>query len=68
MCLSGFSGGSRLACAIASLTDQFTGVIACGTGFPQIPEYIPSFQKYAYVGLCGNRDFNYSKMIKNKTF
>ena len=68
MYLSGFSGGSRLACAVASITDLFTGVIACGAGFPQIPEYVPSTQKYNYVGLCGNRDFNYYEMIKNKSF
>lgn len=68
MYLTGFSGGSRLACAIGSLTNQFAGVIACGAGFPQVIEYIPSSQKYAYVGLCGNRDFNYSEMIQNKTY
>ncbi|WP_406682946.1 hypothetical protein N1F78_09640 [Seonamhaeicola sp. MEBiC1930] len=66
--LSGFSGGSRLACAIATLTEQFTGVIACGAGFPQVPEYMPSTQSYDYVGICGNRDFNYSEMIENKIF
>jgi len=68
MFLGGFSGGSRLASAIANITDAFYGVIACGAGFPQVqtPECRPSSQKYNYVGLCGNRDFNYDEMTKNK--
>ena len=68
MYLSGFSGGSRLACAIASITDLFSGVIACGAGFPQVPEFMPSSQKYLYVGLVGNQDFNFQEMVQNKTF
>ncbi len=67
MYLSGFSGGSRIACAIATLTEEFAAVIACGAGFPQVPEYMPSSQEYAYVGICGNRDFNYIEMMANKT-
>lgn len=68
MYLSGFSGGSRLACAIASLTNQFSGVVACGAGFPSSPELKPSIQKYAYVGLVGDRDMNYREMLKNRSF
>ena len=63
MYLSGFSGGSRLASSIASITNQFTGVIACGAGFSSVPEYRPSSQKYYYVGICGNRDMNYSCLL-----
>jgi len=37
MYVSGFSGGARLATAIASLTNQFAGVIACGAGFSSVP-------------------------------
>ncbi|WP_106143821.1 hypothetical protein [Flagellimonas meridianipacifica] len=68
MYLSGFSGGSRVACAIASLSNQFAGVVACGAGFPSVPDYKPSIQKYAYVGLVGDRDMNYKEMLKNKDF
>ncbi|MEM9078208.1 MAG: hypothetical protein AAGC43_14290 [Bacteroidota bacterium] len=68
MYLSGFSGGSRVACAIASLTNQFSGVVACGAGFPNAPDYKPSIQKYAYVGLVGDRDMNYREMLKNQDF
>lgn len=68
MYLSGFSGGSRLACAVASLTDKFVGVIACGAGFSYSQEHMPSTQDYAYVGLCGDRDMNYKEMLKNKDY
>ncbi len=68
MFLAGFSGGSRLACAIASLSNQFSGVIACGAGFPNVPGYKPSTQEYSYVGLVGDRDMNYKEMLKDKDF
>ncbi|QCX01903.1 hypothetical protein FGM00_17945 [Aggregatimonas sangjinii] len=66
--LAGFSGGSRLVSAIASLTDQIEGVIACGAGFSQIPYHKPSIQKYAYAGVCGDRDMNYREMIDVKSY
>ncbi|RDY59791.1 hypothetical protein DX873_10550 [Flagellimonas nanhaiensis] len=65
MWVSGFSGGSRLASAIASLTNQFAGVVGCGAGFS---EHMPSTQNFLYVGLCGNRDMNYGEMISNKNY
>ncbi len=68
MYLSGFSGGSRLASAIATLTNKFTGVIACGAGFSGVPTHIPITQDYAYIGLCGDRDMNYKEMLKNKEY
>ncbi|MFK7813792.1 MAG: hypothetical protein AB8B59_14960 [Maribacter sp.] len=61
--LAGFSGGSRLASAIATLSGQFEGVIACGAGFSPVPSHRPSTQKYSYVGICGDRDMNYKEMI-----
>ncbi|MCL6266604.1 hypothetical protein [Flagellimonas myxillae] len=65
---TGFSGGARLATAIASLTDKFAGVIGCGAGFSGIREYMPGAQRYAYVGLCGDRDMNYKEMLENKGY
>ncbi|MEZ4809804.1 MAG: hypothetical protein R2819_05540 [Allomuricauda sp.] len=65
---AGFSGGSRLASAIASLTNRFTGVIGCGAGFSGLQEHMPSAQNYAYVGLCGNSDMNYREMLADKDF
>ncbi|MDT0606291.1 hypothetical protein [Croceitalea rosinachiae] len=68
MYVSGFSGGSRLATAIASLTNKFKGVVACGAGFSSNPSHVPSTQNFAYVGLCGNADMNYAEMMRNKEF
>ncbi|MEO9512858.1 MAG: hypothetical protein ABJN84_16410 [Flavobacteriaceae bacterium] len=68
MYLSGFSGGSRLASAIATLTNRFAGVVGCGAGFSNVREHKPSVQKYAYVGLCGDRDMNYKEMLGDKDF
>ncbi len=66
MFIAGFSGGSRLATAIACLTDRFFGVIACGAGFSAVPAYVPSLQKFLYAGLVGTADMNYSEMLRNK--
>ncbi|MBS9461330.1 hypothetical protein KIM67_02830 [Flagellimonas sp. 389] len=68
MYVAGMSGGSRLASAIASLTDRFAGVIACGAGFSGTQEHIPSTQNYAYVGLCGYQDMNYGEMLGNTDY
>lgn len=65
---SGFSGGSRLASAIASLTNRFAGVVGCGAGFSGLQEQMPSAQNYAYVGLCGDRDMNYIEMLTDKDY
>ncbi|THV61278.1 hypothetical protein EZV76_02830 [Flagellimonas alvinocaridis] len=65
---AGFSGGSRLASAIASLTNQFAGVIGCGAGFSGQKEHMPTTQTYSYVGLCGYRDMNYSEMMQNRDY
>ncbi len=61
--LAGFSGGSRLATAIAVLTDQMAGVIACGAGFSQHPMHGPSDQHFSYIGVCGTRDVNLTEMF-----
>ncbi|MDH7444502.1 hypothetical protein [Aquimarina sp. 2201CG14-23] len=66
--LSGFSGGSRLASAIAVLTDQIAGVIGCGAGFSLEQSHIPTTQRFVYAGVCGNRDMNYQEMIRAKGY
>lgn len=68
MYLSGFSGGSRLASALATLTNSFKGVIACGAGFSGSPSHIPMSPNFAYVGLCGDEDFNYREMTRNRSY
>jgi len=68
MFLSGFSGGSRLATAIASLSGQFAGVIACGAGFSPIPSHRPSLNPFLYAAICGIEDMNYLEMLENKEY
>jgi hypothetical protein len=68
MFLSGFSGGSRLAAAIATLTNQFAGVIACGAGFSSSPLQTLSTQKFLYAGICGVEDMNYLEMFTNDQY
>ncbi len=64
--LAGFSGGSRLASAIASLTNIAAGVIACGAGFTT--SHTPSTQKFDYVGICGNKDMNFMEMMSVRRY
>ncbi|MEO0571690.1 MAG: hypothetical protein AAF039_08290 [Bacteroidota bacterium] len=70
MYLSGFSGGSRLATAIAVLSGQFAGVIACGAGFSPNLSQTPSplTEKFLYAGICGVEDMNYAEMVSNKGY
>lgn len=59
---AGFSGGARVASALAILYGKFEGVIGCGAGFS--PNYPPNFDmEFCYIGLIGNRDFNYQEMM-----
>lgn len=66
--LAGFSGGSRLATAIACLTNKPAGVIACGAGFAGVPDYTPNTQNFSYVGICGNADMNFTEMITGRHY
>ena len=54
---AGFSGGARVACAVATSVD-FAGVIASGAGFPE--NVVPSKLAPAVFGSAGREDFNYS--------
>ncbi len=66
---AGFSGGSRLATSIASLTNAIQGVIACGAGLPVIQNQRPHLEsKFSYVGLVGDEDMNFQEMHSAKTF
>ena len=66
--LAGFSGGARLATAIASVTHQIEGVIACGAGFISNSYYMPSDPSFSYAAICGERDMNYREMFDVKNY
>jgi hypothetical protein len=59
--LGGFSGGARVATAIAQNNPTVAGVIACSAGFnEQIPD---SKIPWYFTGVTGSRDFNYIEML-----
>lgn len=68
MVLAGFSGGSRLAWAIALAAGNLTGVIACGAGVSEASPAILQKQEFSYAGICGNRDMNFGEMLKVTTY
>lgn len=62
--LAGFSGGARLAMAIASISDNIAGIIASGAGYGNNSLLIPENKLFAFIGMAGNKDFNYLE-VKN---
>ncbi|MEQ8424318.1 MAG: hypothetical protein RIA63_06380, partial [Cyclobacteriaceae bacterium] len=63
MYTSGFSGGSRVASAVASLTGRVNGVIACGAGFAGSLSYqLPAKSPVYYASVVGNQDMNYQEL------
>lgn len=62
--LAGFSGGARLAMSIAVMSSQIKGVIACGASFSNVPGYVPTKNKFFYIGMVGDQDFNYNEMLQ----
>lgn len=56
--LTGFSGGSRVACMIAQNKPGIKGVIACSAGFQPTKSPL-GFQ---YIGIAGTQDMNYLEM------
>lgn len=63
---AGFSGGSRLASAVAVLNKQIQGVVGCGAGFSTDLTLKPAFENFSYVGLVGDADMNYQEMFSVK--
>jgi predicted esterase len=62
--ISGFSGGSRAAAAIAMAYPVITGVIGCGAGFAEMEDQ--SLKKLkAYAALTGDRDMNFGELVDN---
>ncbi|WP_297703712.1 hypothetical protein [uncultured Eudoraea sp.] len=68
MYFAGFSGGSRLAWALAFAAGNIAGVIACGAGLWKAPSPILPKQEFSYVGICGIRDMNYREMLGIKAY
>jgi len=56
----GFSGGSRVASSVAIYDGGIRGVIGCSAGFPQLNKQIEN--KFDFIGIAGNEDFNMTEM------
>lgn len=64
---SGFSGGSRVAIAVSTLTDHIKGVIGIGAVGPIYSEHgLKKYHKIPYAGLVGNKDFNYVEHFRGE--
>ncbi|MGS2763728.1 acetylxylan esterase [Sinomicrobium sp. M5D2P9] len=59
---SGYGGGGRLATAIAAISGDVDGVIACGAALPGNKKYEPKKNDFLFVGLVGDEDGNYREM------
>ncbi len=57
----GFSGGAKIATALAVYYGGFAGVIGCGRGFS--PNFSANFDlQFQYVEIVGDRDYNLLEM------
>lgn len=56
----GFSGGARVATAVALSNGGVNGVIGCSAGFPKSDQ--PLTNNFNYIGFAGNEDFNLKEM------
>ncbi|MEO6882402.1 MAG: PHB depolymerase family esterase [Bacteroidia bacterium] len=58
--LAGFSGGARVAGLVAEMIPGITGVIGCGAGINGLDP--GTIYPFSYIGIVGNKDFNYNEM------
>jgi len=58
--LCGFSGGSRVAGAVAITEAGIAGVVGCGAGLPNINQ--KPVNAFSYLAVVGARDFNFTEM------
>jgi poly(3-hydroxybutyrate) depolymerase len=56
----GFSGGSRVAGAVAITEPGVAGVVGCGAGLPNIKQ--KPVNDFSYLTVVGNQDFNLTEM------
>ncbi|MCE9537902.1 MAG: hypothetical protein K8R85_01610 [Bacteroidetes bacterium] len=59
----GFSGGARVANALAITNGSIAAAICCGASAPMFNSNAPR-SNYSFFGIVGNEDFNYVEMRK----
>ncbi|MCB9234964.1 MAG: hypothetical protein H6581_25140 [Bacteroidia bacterium] len=61
--LAGFSGGARVATALALESGKIRGVIGCGAGFPALEKWQPRANlPFLFAGIVGDLDMNWLEM------
>lgn len=60
---AGFDGGARIASVMPTFMNQINGVISCGSTIGN-KEVLSSKNPFHFIGVVGNRDYNYPEMIK----
>jgi len=58
--LAGFSGGARVAAAVAITERGIAGVVGCGAGMPNINQ--KPMSNFSFLGVAGNQDFNLTEL------
>lgn len=66
--LAGFSDGARLATTIGVLSNSVAGVIASGASFAHKSVYYPRENKFPFIGIVGDEDFNYQEMKRAQRY
>lgn len=60
--VGGFSGGSRVAGAIAISEAGVAGVVGCGAGLPAVNS--KPANNFSYLAVVGFKDFNYTELMQ----
>jgi len=60
---AGFDRGARVASLMPTFINQINGVISCGSTIGN-KEVLSSKNPFHFIGVVGNRDFNYPEMVK----
>ena len=60
----GVSGGARFASLLPTFIKDVKGVISAGSSLPN-SDILSIHKPYHFIGIVGNEDYNYSKMLAN---
>ena len=63
--VAGFSNGARFANIAPFFLKNLKGVISCGASLMNL-ELLSSKNRYHFIGIVGNKDFNYIELLKFK--
>ncbi|AKA34182.1 alpha/beta hydrolase [Flagellimonas lutaonensis] len=63
--VAGFAYGARFANITPLFLNKIRGVISCGASFMNL-ELLNSKRRFHFIGIVGNKDFNYIELLKLK--